>query len=270
MQPLTSEWPGTIWRMLYDADRQTLGLEVRDDAAHLVRFGAIGLGAAEPNFEPAALPREDWWLGLKLVAHGVVLVHGYADPGLPIPRDVMALDQQTGEHLWTQPGTQFAGATNDAFYLRATAQDGVALLKTDPATGTTLERLAETTDLRRAMDDWATGQYAPIDFPRMITEADPEAADWQTFLDEHLKQPGTALHYDHLRAGQVDFLSFYHPTAEAGIFEHRLLVRAPDRLSTQLIRSRAEKFAADPFLRISDTIVYIQDDSTLVMLPLGG
>lgn len=76
-----------------------------------------------------------WWCGVEAVSGGLVFLHGFASPDLPVHKSVHAVDLWTGRLLWSAQGLRFVKAGVDTVYAHEETLAGVILLALDARTG---------------------------------------------------------------------------------------------------------------------------------------
>ena len=62
--------------------------------------------------------RESWWLGMQTICDGVLILHGYEKPDMPLPKGISALDCATGNLLWENDAVMFLFAFGGNVFVR--------------------------------------------------------------------------------------------------------------------------------------------------------
>ena len=76
-----------------------------------------------------------WWCGVEAVSGGLVFLHGFASPDLPVHKSVHAVDLRTGRLLWSAQGLRFVKAGGDTVYAQEETLAGSILFELDARTG---------------------------------------------------------------------------------------------------------------------------------------
>src|SRR4051812_32951123 len=101
LQPhISHQFDAEIWRLEIDETTANLLLEIRNEAEKLVSFASINLRTGKLNFKDYTLP-ERWLAGIEAAYNGVLLLHNYQSAAVPVHKAVIAVDEQTGETLWS-------------------------------------------------------------------------------------------------------------------------------------------------------------------------
>jgi hypothetical protein len=122
---ITRQLPAPVWAVQFD-DTQSgtdLFLELRDAAAQRVFFACVD-GARGTLRWLVDAPDAPWWTRLVAVAGGVVLLHTYPNPELPVPRGLWALDAATGTPRWHDPAGTWAGTDGQRLRVDEVGTDG--------------------------------------------------------------------------------------------------------------------------------------------------
>ncbi|RVU03077.1 DUF4905 domain-containing protein [Mucilaginibacter limnophilus] len=97
---ITKKFEGEIWRLEIDDKTNNLLLEIRNEADKQVSFASLNIETGKVNFEDFTLD-ERWLAGLESAYKGVLLLHNYESANAPVHKAVIAIDEQTGETLWS-------------------------------------------------------------------------------------------------------------------------------------------------------------------------
>jgi hypothetical protein len=99
--------PAQLWRVELDPERNWAGLELRDKGSTRVQFAVLDLNGAPMLSEPLSLGEQQWF-GLTTVAHGLMIIHSYPDPKLPVAEGIWAVDPKAGLR-WSYPELRWMG-----------------------------------------------------------------------------------------------------------------------------------------------------------------
>lgn len=128
---------GTIWRILFSPNDFIIG-EERDQDRKIVRLFAINAADGKVLWVERELP-EPWWTEIEACTESTIFVSEYAQPDLPIHAGITALDLQTGEVLWRNPGVTFYFELTGALIVKKEEITGTRFLKLGAQTGEVLE-----------------------------------------------------------------------------------------------------------------------------------
>ena len=103
---LTETFNGDIWRMDIDETSDNLLLEIRDGVEKQVSFASINLTSGNVWFKNLTT-QERWLTGIEVSWDGVLLLHDYLTDTGPIHKGLIALDEYTGETLWSDYTSAF-------------------------------------------------------------------------------------------------------------------------------------------------------------------
>ena len=117
----------TIWKLLLDDDTGILAVELRNRKLKQVHFLTCSLLDDDPTCLPIDHP-QTWWAGLEACAHGIVIIHGYADQELPIHQGLHAYEMKTGRYLWSNSEWVFSHFTEKGICCRHPMQNVSVIL----------------------------------------------------------------------------------------------------------------------------------------------
>jgi len=99
---LKVEWTytahGSIWRILVSKAGRIVG-ECRSQDKKTTSFFCVDGSTGAPVWQDLRL-QESWWIGIEAVHDNVLILHGFAEPDLPVHRGLMAFDVETGAERW--------------------------------------------------------------------------------------------------------------------------------------------------------------------------
>ena len=111
---------GVIWRLVPAGNSRFVG-EARDLDKKSTTFFCLDRTTGNPFWEDLSF-EEKWWIGIECVTGGVLILHTFATPDLPVHKGIIAVDLENGRHLWS---------SRDLTYVSADEGRLVALLTKD-------------------------------------------------------------------------------------------------------------------------------------------
>lgn len=130
--------PGAfLWRIL-PAGEETIVGEARPDSPGSVRFFCLNTRTGRPLWEDRDFGL-GWWCGIEGVSGGILYLHRFASPDLPVHKGVYAVDVRTGSQLWSAGDLRFVSMAH-----------GVVLAEEDSLTETRVVELEAGTGRRRS------------------------------------------------------------------------------------------------------------------------
>ena len=81
-------------------------------------------------------PGDQWWVGIEAVYRDTVILHGFANPNLPLHRGIIAVDILTGTKLWENHALEFIGIAEDSVVGSGETAAGRSFVELDRRSGT--------------------------------------------------------------------------------------------------------------------------------------
>jgi hypothetical protein len=166
---------GLIWRVLPSADGVLAG-EERNPETREASFFCLRSDDGGALWEHTPFG-DGWWMASAGLTRGVLLLHGYATPDLPIPMKIFAIDVRTGKLLWQNDKLAFAGVKGNAVLGSTGGAPDADLMMLDLRTGDVLSDAGQPT----------TGEENAVLFPALVT--DPDAVVSRLCPKENLAGP---------------------------------------------------------------------------------
>ena len=115
---LNPEWTysahGSIWRILFSPSGRLVG-ECRDHRQKSATLFCLDEKTGSPVWQDLRL-NEPWWIGIDAVYHDTVVVHEFANPGLPEHKGIIVLGLEQGNELWRNSEMTFWFAYKESVY----------------------------------------------------------------------------------------------------------------------------------------------------------
>ncbi len=124
---------GVIWRVYPTAGGALIGEERRIEEKKALFFGLDRDDGRELWLHPS--PGDQWWIGIEAVDRDTVLLHGFANPNLPLHRGIIALDTRTGRKLWEDQDLVFMGIAGDSLVGSRETAAGQSFVELDRRSG---------------------------------------------------------------------------------------------------------------------------------------
>lgn len=159
---------GVVWRLFPSAEGFLIG-EERDLDRKISRFFSL-----DPLSGKLLWLRDSfgdpWWIGLLGLAEGVLLLHGFASPDMPLPRGIIAVDAVTGAALWQRDDLEYADLAPGVVHARRAERTGSAPVTIDLRRGTDVSL----PEFRPAAVAGNAPAHLTLLFPDPVHPEDPE------------------------------------------------------------------------------------------------
>jgi hypothetical protein len=257
---------GTLWR-IGPAGASSLVGEDRDQERKIATFFCLDRTSGQVRWEGKEFG-DRWWVGMEGVVDEILLLHGYAHPDMPAHRGLIAVDIQTGEHLWSNKECVFSGATGGTVLGARFGFTETDLLELDSRTGE-VRRLVRGQDeaallLRQAgRTSERNEQTLPVPVPQLedvtVQELITQAADIDFASGEGLVSSDFVI------------VSGISPAGGNGSRNHILAVidrHSGEVVLRETLRSRAGRAVPDSFFVIQKMLYFICQRTTLIAVSL--
>jgi hypothetical protein len=256
-------FPGQVWRIEPDPRTGWLGVEVRQEDPREVSFWAVAPRDIEAQPLGLSLP-DPWWVGLAACWQGALLVHGYQDPGLPLPIGVYVFDLPTGSLRWAQPSYQLG-------YLlpgQVLVQDPRWPSRSQSLSweAGTLQSLSPEAWQARKQEAQAL-RWVGMAFPQSLRVDDPSAQPLLARLTAtHQVAPQRQI--DWLEWAPFTLVSWYQAEAEGSFSQHLSVWHEDALVLTQVLVSQTRQLALDPFMVFRGRLLAYGDGGQLYLADL--
>ncbi len=243
------QFKSAIWRMEVDEISDTLVLEIRDSDEKRVSFSAISLTTGEAWFENLPTP-ERWLTGIEVAWNSVLLLHNYLTDTGPVHKGLIAIDEFTGEILWSDYIFAFDHLSDDGFVVYDTRIHPRKLFLKDAKTGATI-RIYEPSVYRELRNKLAV----------------PEAISGEELALKisGLHPYGNSAHY--LEYNNFRIISLH--TLNGGILNQLLLIVFDNKeVYRDLLSNNIQKMQPEAFIMHKNRLIYIKNKVELIVISL--
>jgi hypothetical protein len=244
-------FPGTVWKVSADPRQACLGVEIRQMDRRQVRFYGLWLDKASPSIREIEHV-EAWWCGMEGVADGMLYIHGYAEPGLPVTKGLHAYGVRDGGMRW-----QLADC-----YPRDVQGGGIKVQRQGEIQWLDFHR---GTEIREPATGASLGDEV-CRFPALVSAEAPAFTHWEQLLSRYFDTVrGAQLH--HLKVDARDIICHYEK-AETG-WDLRLSVWEGERLLDDYdLQRHASGYRLDPFFQYRGWLIATRELDALLLCRL--
>ncbi len=257
---------GVLWRLQTGSPEFLVG-EDRLPDARMVSYFCLDRRTGIPRWE-GFVPAEGWWSGIEAVGAGVVLLHGFASPDLPLHSGLTAVDLASGSVVWASPAVRFLRMESHAVLVARDGPGGGVVEQLELETGAMLEEGVSVRSSAGGSGD------LPMELPRPL--ADVEVADPGLLAGLRRSVPEAALRDSVFLACGDGFcvVSFFEPVSRGSgsAFRSTLVVLGGPRweeVFSDVVQSGAAAVTPEPFFCQNGVLYFVRERSTLVAVPLG-
>ncbi|MEM0998062.1 MAG: DUF4905 domain-containing protein [Bacteroidota bacterium] len=257
--PQHRKFPFRIWKVRPDPHSDDVALELRNQADKQVSYATIR--PAETELKLLMERRaSDWWTGIEQIDEGVLLLHGYEEPGLPLHRGLEAISSTTGETLWQDPQAVFRGSLPQQVFLERAGRYEIRDLRSG--------------ELREEIEDWKeeafqsrlqayeTESTQGLAFPQAVGTEDPRYFSWKDRLGIEPFGPLSILRRD-------DWEVVAWHEGKPGEFALALAIfRQDDLVLDGWLEEDMRGMHPDPFFLHGKRLIAIRDQVEFVQIPL--
>lgn len=111
MNRLPFQFSHPIWRVIPGNSPDRFVVACRDASTQTCQV--FGCSLEQPDLRILFKLPDPWWIQVYDTWEEVLLMQGYADPGLPIPQGMYAYDLHDGQLRWEKPAMTVAGLTEE-------------------------------------------------------------------------------------------------------------------------------------------------------------
>jgi hypothetical protein len=177
---------GQIFRLLADARRGQLAVEVRHPARREASFAALDLRGPILCFDGLGLD-EPWFCGMSALAGGRLYLHTYPDQRHPDPKGIIAVDLAQAAIVWEQPDWYLDQAGPDYVCAYRLGPDGREEVLLAAATGQSVIQPAALAEAQPEASPASQPARYPADSPQFVTVAQflAQRFGWQAMHEIH-------------------------------------------------------------------------------------
>ncbi len=184
---------GIVWKVLPDEKGNYLAIESRDGEKRRVLLSVVSLVDNDFLFMLDQLPKP-WWLALKAVGQGKIILQGYKDNNNPETKGLYVFDLLTGKLLWQDEEKLFYSfADKETMLLSFVKEDQETIQKVVANTGRIKEKTALIEDSEKV------SQSTCSVFPLLYTEENIHYMTIADFLYQN---------FGHKLAGPLEYLEY--------------------------------------------------------------
>jgi hypothetical protein len=274
---LETEWMykarGGIWRLLFSSDR-IVG-ECRNHELKRASFFCLEEHSGSVLWQEVQLA-EPWWVGIEAVHRDVIVLHQFANPGLPEHKGMIVLDLGVGNELWRNEQLTYWFAFRDHLYAYKTEYERRTGYKVRSRDGVVEQEFKDTLDDLFAMRQLAMSEELSegFVFPEiaMRESLTPQEA---SVINSETK--GAALHGEVEMVRKNRFLLFNYYTAgksstpESPMLENRFSIHDLEnerRIFSDILCADAKAPTPDSFFLKNDHVFFVKLQDTLTALRL--
>lgn len=251
-----------VWRVMPDHEGPGLAIEVRSREEKAVDFFYLNL----LNGTIKALQMEnDWWKGLQEVQNNIVLLHGYENPGLPVPQGLFAFEGIQGKSIWKKPQDTFTGLAGNV--LGAKNREGVPFCY-HLSSGEAIEHPPASDVFEQANDEKKQQLY----FPKVFIDGHDEFEIHHQQIKQHWEKHAE-VQIDILRGKKklpnYQVINFYHKSPSGSWNQDLGILKNQIPIFHKQIGTDLKGLSLDPFFIFQDYLIWIENISCLSYLRLG-
>jgi hypothetical protein len=246
--------PAQLWRVELDPERNLVGLELRDKGSTRVQFAVLDLNGAPMLCEPLSLGEQQWF-GLTTVAHGLMIVHSYPNPKLPVAEGIWAVDPKAGLR-WSYPELRWVGTSDEGFL----CEQNEALKWVKPSGEQELIGEGDEAEARAKANRWLQERERKLGYPEPASEI--ELLRVSAALSEQVVVA------ERIAVGEASVVSAY---TGVGPFTQHLMVCSPNDTSLiATLRTEVAVPALDALIRMNEHVLALGASDALHVLMLTG
>jgi hypothetical protein len=260
---------GVLWHLQTGSPEFLVGEDRILDAKE-VSFFCLDRKTGVPRWE-GLIPDDRWWSGIEAVAGGLVLLHGFASPDMPLHRGLTAVDLGSGAVVWSRPAVRFLRVEGDAIVVVKDGWEGGSVGRLEIGTGATLgeaERLRPPVGVAGRRDPQTR---LPQPFVETAIEDAVLLAAIRSVIPETVRPESIV----GVRWDDHYVLSYCEPCSdragEESGFRSSLVVLGGVRwapLFLDVLQEAVAAIAAEPFFCQEGILYFVKERSTLVAVPL--
>lgn len=254
-----------VWRILI-TELNSIVIEERDIILKKVFFSCIDKMEGRKIWHDQKFVNQDFWIGIETVYQDILLLHLFEKPDLPKHKQIVAVDLNSGEVLWSNSDLTFDSLSDGKILAYVQKFESRKFFELDFRTGEIINSLGENlARINEIRNDEKDNLHELSHFPSALLDGD----NYSELNQVLLKVIG-----DTKYAGQIEFIeyenlflfNYYEKNHEASL-TNRLCVL--DRSSQKILLREALNSSSpapvpDSFFIHGDILYFIKDKKELV------
>jgi hypothetical protein len=262
---------GTIWRIATDGLSHIVG-EERDAQKKRTSFFCLECESGKVCWSGRRLG-DDWWIGIEACVDGVLYLHGFATPELPVHRGITAVDVRSGALLWTDDDIMFLAASGNTLHAVRRGIAGSQIEEMDSRSGEVRQTFEASDRLVHSIRNAEAGSSGQLTFPGPPPEGD---AGEDGIMRRLRERPGAEMmgYIDHpvtpVITSSIDRGTEPRTSAVRDWVLEILDRRTGAVLFTETLSQGTHWPAQETVFVLQNRLFYVKDSTSLVAVLLGG
>lgn len=251
-----------VWRVMPDHGGPGLAVELRNKEEKTVQFIYVNLLTGKQVY---LATDKDWWKGLQEVHQGIVLLHGYESPGLPIHQGLYAYESQKGHLIWNYPQEQFEALAEQSVQTKS-KQGKIQVYALDSGKKLTAPPLSD------SFREFERKKNAELSFPQASIQDDTAFATYHKEIKGHWdKNPHIHLDFLSLNIKEHSYriFNFYEKNPSGSWNQYLGISTVEGPVFYRQLGTDLKGLSLDPFFSFQDFLIWIEDTHRLCYLKLG-
>jgi hypothetical protein len=263
---------GVIWRVFPSENGYFVG-EDRDIAGKTVSFFCIERQNGKILWE-GSRSIDPWWVTLDAIHGNVILLHGYAEPDMPEPRKIYAIDLLSGRPLWSDESLRFLFADTESFYVAREDILGLKFFRVAPGDGSIKEEV-QSDELHRLKKTIHQEDDRRTIFPVPLGSSGDTRQDIERIVKRKQLRSSRITGVEFIRSADMTVVGYYKKQTSTGSEErltHHLAFFGPNGSEKydECIDTDVIAPVPDSFFRLSDMLYFIRDKKILAAVHLSS
>jgi len=254
----SKQFPGTIWKIIADAEKGLLYIETRDGQSRKAFFHAIDLTAKKILWSDLSI-LDPWWSSLKFATTGKLLIVKFNDPEMPEQRGMAVINGLTGKILWGKEDAQVIHPDVDGIVVSNGNEEGI-YLKINWEDGNLIREMS-LKDLV-AKRNKNGNELAQVAYPFHFEEENSFFSKIQEYITVITGQKAVRM-IEYLEKGDKVLISYY--IYEEGKLSNYMLVADENgnKLLHENMRGELNGIGMDTFFVLKDQLIIIKNTNEL-------
>jgi len=255
---------GVVWRLV-PAPFHRLICEERDLESKVTTFFCLDQFTGRSLWKDVSFD-EKWWIGIEGISEGVLFLHLFATPDLPIHKGIIALDADLGRTLWMSKDLTFHSVQGRRLKVSGGNGGGEHTLEVDARSGEPLPAAG-------ALDasESTAGPDPEVHYSKPLDQiADPRPLSLLRKLEGRRRKAVSA---EVVNGRPFVVYSCLEETADPQERRNTLVVADEERneeVYSDSIQSIARTSVPEPVFVRDGSLYYIRERRTIASVPLPG